>query len=130
VFKQILIGSVIVLTMSGAALAHPHRQGGQRDQRTAQHHRRALMKRLNLTEQQRTQLRAIRERHRHELAPLRERMRAHRAELKRLDAERSGALRKEMQAMRQELRSHRQAMREEMRRVLTPEQRERLGRRH
>jgi Spy/CpxP family protein refolding chaperone len=125
--KKLIITMTLLLCATSVSFAHTRR--GDHGARAEHHQRRAAMRRLHLTEAQRSELRAIRERHRHELAPMREKMRARRAELRRLNEARSEELRKEMRIMRQELRTHRQAMRAEMLRVLTPEQRQMLKKR-
>lgn len=93
----------------------------------------ASYEKLNLTDAQKTKIEALRDENYKATRPLREKLFDKSVELRRLwlqanpDKDKIGAAQKEMRALRNEMEDKVTALRLEIRKVLTPEQREKLA---
>jgi Spy/CpxP family protein refolding chaperone len=102
--------------------------GGDRD-----YHRDKIFKKLNLTDEQKTKIEALQTAQQKELRPLREKMFDKSVELRREwlkanpDKDKITAAQKELRALRDKLEDKSTALRFEIRKVLTPEQNEKLA---
>jgi Spy/CpxP family protein refolding chaperone len=102
--------------------------GGDRD-----YHRDKIFKKLNLSDEQKTKIEALRTATHRELRPTREKMFDKSVELRRLwlqaspDKDKIYAAQKELRTLRDQMQDKITAMRLEIRKVLTPEQNEKLA---
>lgn len=126
--RRMIAVTLLAATVSTIALAHPTGRDARHDRR-GRHE--AVAARLNLSDAQREQLRAIRKQQREATRELRQEMRQMRRELRQMrdpnspDAERLEA---RMEDLRDHLQGRVAAARIEVRKVLTTEQRAELDR--
>jgi Spy/CpxP family protein refolding chaperone len=105
--------------------------GGDRD-----YHRDKIFKKLNLTDEQKTKIEALQTAHQKEVRPLREKMFDKSVELRRLwlqanpDKDKITAAQKELRTLRDKKEDKATTLRFEIRKVLTPEQSEKLANSH
>lgn len=126
--KKFVTTIAIVLATASVAAADT-KQGGQQYGRNRAGFRRQLAETLNLTAEQRQQLRALRASARQRNEQLFTTFRSKRQELRQLLAANDPAaehVKAELQAMRPQLKAVREQARTDMRSILTPEQLERL----
>lgn len=129
--KALAISGLVILAAT-AVEAGTHGRGHARHGK-GHGERQAMMKhrmaeKLNLTQEQREAIRAIRERAREETADLRSSLRERSKELRQLqrDDPRAAQLRSDVQALREQMQQRHEAVRAEVERLLTPEQKQQL----
>jgi Spy/CpxP family protein refolding chaperone len=117
------------LLLSASAFAF----GGPRDDRGHGYCKEAGLQRLNLTDEQKTKIEALQIAHEKDVRPIKEKMFDKSVELRRLwlqenpDKDKIYAAQKEVRSLRDKMEDKATALRFEIRKVLTPEQQEKLA---
>ena len=136
--KLILTASVIIgILFAATAFAFGPDEGSRTcDEKGSGHHHNAIWEKLNLTDEQKAKIEGIRTSAGKEIRPIREKMFDKSVELRRLwlqvnpDKDKITAAQKEMRKLRDLMDDKVTSMRLEIRKVLTPEQNEKLANSH